>query len=729
MDAFDGQQVAVWEPEHGTVSFEVPGYVNEPFDGEFITVGGGRSSLQMSLSPAHRVPHFDWAGRFAVKTAEQIAARPSCRWIPTTFTLARPDYDMSDDEIRVRIMFAADGSIQGTRAVVTVRKARKVARVAELLTATGRAFTHKVAQRDKPEHHYRFDVGGLTKDLDFLWLLSTRQLRVALEELLHWDGLFGHVEKRFHTTKKSEAEAVQYAAHACGLRATIRTQTYRNVKWKDGYVVQWAGSEDSQKNRAMWRNDTPQGRAAPTDGRQYCFVTSTGFFVARHNGTVFITGNSGKTSGMYLTLLLQALEQPVHNGVRRSRCMVIRNTRAQLKDSVIKTMCGITPPDGINVVYKEAELSMLVRLVGSDGVPAEILFMFRSLEDEQDTQRLLSVELTWVWISEFSEVDLKIAKAAVSRCGRYPSKAMGGCTHYGLVAESNFPVKDSPWYDFIEVSRPANVEVFKQPSALSAEAENVENLPPGYYQDLVEGADPRWLQSYIQCEYPDSLLGKTVFPNFSTKEHCGKGLRPILIGEASPPLVIGMDAGRNPAAVMGQVQGDGRLNVLAELWAANMAMDEFASRKLLPLISSRFSGLRTIVVLDPAGFAQGQGTDLSPAKALMARGFMTVPAPTNNIAPRLAAVDQLLLAGNGILIDVEHCPQLVTALLRDYIFEAGRNGKLSETPTKAHPVSDLADSLQALALYVTGGYAPRVGRMLRRGTGGAKVMPPPSAWT
>lgn len=438
---------------------------------------------------------------------------------------------------------------------------------------------------------------------------------------------------------------------------------------------------------------------------------------------------SGKTSGVYLNLLYQTLEQPVFNGVRRARCMVIRNTRAQLKDSVIKTMLSMTPHDGHNVVFKEAELSMTVRLIGDDGIPAEIHFMFRSLEDEKDTQRLLSVELTWAWISEFSEVDLKIAKAAVSRCGRYPSKAMGGCTHYGVVAESNFPVKGSDWYNWIEVDRPATVEVFKQPSALSAEAENVENLPAGYYENLIEGADPRWLQSYVLCEYPDSLLGTTVHKTFDRVTHTGTGLKPIIIGANSPPLLIGMDCGRNPAAVLGQIQGSGRLNVLHELFASNCAMDTFLAKHLMPLLVNKFGGLKCVVILDPAGFAQGQATDISPAKVLQGKGFTVVPAVTNNIQPRLDAVDNLLGAHQGVLIDHDNCPNLINGLARDYIFRTKKDGRSEEVPTKDHPVSDLQDSFQYLCLYASGNQHLAVARRLRPRDSGARMAPSPRAWT
>ena len=53
----------------------------------------------------------------------------------------------------------------------------------------------------------------------------------------------------------------------------------------------------------------------PSDGKKYCFTVPSGFFVARHNGRVFITGNSAKTTcALYTTAyqvyLLSCLVNP-----------------------------------------------------------------------------------------------------------------------------------------------------------------------------------------------------------------------------------------------------------------------------------------------------------------------------------------------------------------------------------------------------------------------------------
>src|SRR5574343_689169 len=91
---------------------------------------------------------------------------------------------------------------------------------------------------------------------------------------------------------------------------------------------------------------------------------------------------SSKTTGVYRTLLAQATEQPLYNGLRRSRVIVVRNTRAMIKDSIVKTMLSITPADGVNVIYKEADFLMVVRLACPDGTIAEIEFLLRAPEDE-----------------------------------------------------------------------------------------------------------------------------------------------------------------------------------------------------------------------------------------------------------------------------------------------------------------------------------------------------------
>jgi hypothetical protein len=85
-------------------------------------------------------------------------------------------------------------------------------------------------------------------------------------------------------------------------------------------------------------------------------------------------------------------------------------------------------------------------------------------------------------------------------------------------------------------------------------------------------------------------------------------------------------------------------------------------------------------------------------------GFSVVLASTNNISPRLRAVERFLTlaisGGPGILFDKERNTVLLQAMMHSYRFARDRKGALAEIPEKKHPASDLADALQYLCLSV-----------------------------
>ena len=47
---------------------------------------------------------------------------------------------------------------------------------------------------------------------------------------------------------------------------------------------------------------------------------------------------------------------------------------------------------------------------------------------------------------------------------------------------------------------------------MAANAENVENLPPGYYARLCEGKDQEWVDEYVHAKYPASDRGSVYGP-------------------------------------------------------------------------------------------------------------------------------------------------------------------------------------------------------------------------
>lgn len=440
----------------------------------------------------------------------------------------------------------------------------------------------------------------------------------------------------------------------------------------------------------------------------------------------------GKTVGILMKILTLAhLQEPNANGLRKTRWGVVRNTRPQLKDSVLKTVFDWLPPDGKRVRWIEGETTLELNLPLPDGTTVHCEMLFRALDDERDARRLLSVEYTGVWFSEFREIPFALLTDALSRTGRYPSKADGGCTWAGLLGESNFPILGSDWHQFMEEKLPENAIVLKQPSALSPFAENLQNLPADYYTRLMATASADWIKAHITCEYPDRLDGRAVYAtSYDSSRHLSTKPLRILHGHT---VLIGVDQGRNPAAVAAQQVARGGLQVLREVHGANMGMERFCDEILRPMVVRDFAGFSVIVLIDPAGFTRNDTNEVTPAMVLESRGFVVVKAPSNDLEQRIGAVEHFLRLSDGLLLDPS-CRHLADGMGNSYRYRARKDGELEDKPEKKHPVSDLQDALQYVALTVRGPLFSRVlaraKRMLHRPTNTGRAAPPASrGWT
>lgn len=441
---------------------------------------------------------------------------------------------------------------------------------------------------------------------------------------------------------------------------------------------------------------------------------------------------SGKTVGMLMTLMQWAqLQAPNAEGMRKTRFAVVRNTRPQLRDSVIRSVADWIDFTDPRVKWLDTSMSLTIGYPLPDGTQVRTELMFRALDDQQDAAKLLSVEYTGFWLSEFREIPVSLLTDVRSRAGRYPNKNDGGATFHGVIGESNFPVKGGEWYQLLEVERPEWLQPYKQPSAMSAEAENLGNLPPGYYDELMQGSSPSWQEAHILCIYPEANDGQSVFRRtFSRERHVAEApLRPITGIAGGPPIIVGMDQGRSPAALFCQLDGKGRLNVYHELHATNIGMRRFCAEFVIPHIQRHFLTTPVIVITDPAAAHKTEVDDESPLDVLRGAGLHALPAPTNQIERRLEAVDRLLTAPDGLIID-PGCIDLIAALSYRYRYRTKPDGQLRDvTPEKQHPWSDLADALQYVALSAGGVRYGRVMSHLRPGNTPVSTPPPTRAWT
>lgn len=429
---------------------------------------------------------------------------------------------------------------------------------------------------------------------------------------------------------------------------------------------------------------------------------------------------SGKTMASIMKIVHHAAKMaPCRDGIRRSRAVVVRNTAQMLADSTIPDFLRVFP-DGVAGSFAKTEKKFTMRFAD---IECEVLF--RGLDDANDVRRLLSLQASFGFMDECREISRDIFDALQGRLGRYPDgllvphrpewgvddkgNPIQGCvTDEGkpnkhLFGSTNPPDQDH-WLEQYMTSPPRGTGVYFQPSGLSPEATWVKHLPTRYYEDLAEGKSQDWIDVYIHAKFGRSLSGRPVFPSFKQESHVAK--EPIQAVRLSwYPLLIGMDFGLTPAAVLGQVDAWGRLLVLDELVSEGMGALRFARERLKPLLARKYAGFPVVIIGDPAGAQRAQTDERTVFEILRQEKFNVIPARSNNITARLAAVEAFLTRFTdgkpGILIDPA-CTTLIRALRTGYRYKVKKSGDVDDTPEK-NEFSHISDALQYLALHADGG--------------------------
>lgn len=407
---------------------------------------------------------------------------------------------------------------------------------------------------------------------------------------------------------------------------------------------------------------------------------------------------SGKSVTSSFEIVRRAsMQKPDANGRRRTRAAVVRETARQLQDTTIKTFLDWFPP-GQCGMYMRTTKTYFFR-VGD--VECEI--MFRALDDADDVANLNSLELTFAWFNECRDIHPDIVDAMSKRIGRFPSAKDGGPTWFGMWGDTNPPTMDTWWYYQMEKLNPKDGvspnnngwEIFKQPSGRSPYAENIENLPDGYYD--TQGRSEDYIRVYIDGEYGLSLAGMPVYKYFKPDYHMAKTpLRHIQNGVR--PIVVGMDLGLTPAAVIGQQDPRGRALILAEAVSFDMGVQRFVRTLLKPLLFERFPGAPVLVVTDPAGVQRAQTDERSAVDIIKAEGLRVISARTNSVSARINAVDDLLMRqvdGDPAFLVDPGCTQLKAAMMGGYRYKARGDGDIDKNKH-----SHVAEALQYLALHI-----------------------------
>ena len=371
---------------------------------------------------------------------------------------------------------------------------------------------------------------------------------------------------------------------------------------------------------------------------------------------------SGKSTACIMEILRRAKEQRINvDGKRKTRWAVIRNTYPELRTTTIKSWHQWVPAQ----LGRWVDTGPPTHHIVEGDLDMEVLFI--ALDRPDDIAKLLSMELTGAWVNEAREVPKAVMDGLTGRVGRYPSVLMGGCSWSGIIADTNPPDQDHWWYKLAEEVHPEGWAFFKQPGGRDPGAENVEHLPPKYYERQIAGKDEDWVKVYVDGQYGFVRDGKPVYPEYRDSLHCQQF--DLVHGW---PIYVGIDFGLTPAAVFGQRSPMGQWRWHSELVTEDMGAKRFAEL-LRQAMHERYPGFHFAAITgDPAGEGRAQTDETTPFQILRAANIQANPAPTNDFTKRresvVACLSRLIDGQPGLMIHPQ-CVQLRKGMAGGYNYK------------------------------------------------------------
>ena len=425
---------------------------------------------------------------------------------------------------------------------------------------------------------------------------------------------------------------------------------------------------------------------------------------------------SGKSYACCAEIFKRAIQQKPskRDGIKYSRFVIVRNSYPMLKTTTLKTWLELFPEHIYGAVRHSPPITHHIKLPsreGAAGIDLEVIFL--ALDQPKDVRKLLSLEVTGGWINEARELPKSIVDGLTHRVGRYPVKEDGGPTWRGVILDTN-PCDDDHWiYRLSEKEPPKGRfawKFFRQPPGVfeakdvpdempeaqgyvfaagkwwktNDKAENLNNLPVGYYEQLLGGKNIDWIRCYAEGKFTYVQEGKPVWSEYddaSMVDDCQ-----ILDGE---PIQIGLDFGLTPAAVFAQRTPKGVWNVLHELVTFDMGLERFCTL-LKEDINRYFPKHELSIWGDPAGMQRDQifeNTSFDHLKNV--HGLFAKPTATNDFRTRREALampmSRLIDNKPGFRVD-RKCVRLRKSLSGGYHFKrvaigAGQE-RFRDTPNK-----------------------------------------------
>lgn len=365
----------------------------------------------------------------------------------------------------------------------------------------------------------------------------------------------------------------------------------------------------------------------------------------------FIMGalGSGKTVQSCQKIFQAMINQkPNAQGIRPTRFIAVRNTYPDLTSTTIKDWLELYSELGRYVGGGLEPPTHHLDFDLEDGTTVKSQMIFLALDRPDAVKKLRGIQCTGFWLNEVKELPKPIVDMADLRHGRYPSMAAGQIkpTWNGMIGDTNAPDEDHWYYNLAENDRPEGWIFYRQPGGVfpvgdgfepNPNAENLTNLPEGYYIRGMAGKSKDWIKINLANEYGYVAEGKPVYPEYVDSVHC---MKDDYIPNPDLPIILGVDFGRTPACAFIQyLPAMGRYIGFDEFITEDMSAATFAPelKRYILMNYPNFQIGRSGG--DPSGDQKGQATDDTPFRVLWASGLtMIQPTATNKPLIRRASI-------------------------------------------------------------------------------------------